>query len=75
VGVLGGLESDPCVAACRILSEAFDRVADLYSRRADALWNRVPGSRLLSGSLSAEDAEKLTDNQGASVDHARRQQA
>jgi len=73
VGVLGGLEAIRALQRAGFCPKHSIELLIFTAEEPTRFGIGCLGSRLLSGSLSAEDAEKLTDNQGASVDHARRQ--
>jgi N-carbamoyl-L-amino-acid hydrolase len=73
VGVLGGLEAIRALQRARFRPKHSIELLIFTSEEPTRFGIGCLGSRLLSGSLSAEDAEKLTDNQGASLNQARGQ--
>jgi ureidoglycolate amidohydrolase len=73
VGVLGGLEAIRALRRAGFCPKHSIELLIFTSEEPTRFGIGCLGSRLLSGSLSAEAAEKLTDNQGVSVDQARRQ--
>ncbi len=73
VGVLGGLEAIRALQRAGFRPKRSIELLIFTSEEPTRFGIGCLGSRLLSGSLSAEDAEKLTDNQGASLNQARGQ--
>lgn len=73
VGVLGGLEAIRALQRAGFRPKRSIELLIFTSEEPTRFGIGCLGSRLLAGSLSAEDAEKLTDNQGASLDQARGQ--
>ena len=73
VGVLGGLEAIRALQRAGFRPKHSIELLIFTSEEPTRFGIGCLGSRLLSGSLSAEDAEKLTDNQGASLNQARGQ--
>jgi len=73
VGVLGGLEAIRALQRAGFRPKHSIELLVFTSEEPTRFGVGCLGSRLLSGSLSPEDAEKLTDSQGASLDQARRQ--
>ncbi len=73
VGVLGGLEAIRCIcSAHRFRPKHSIELLIFTSEEPTRFGIGCIGSRLLSGTLTADKARKLTDNDGASVETVRR---
>ena len=73
VGVLGGLEAIRALRASGFSPRHPIELLIFTSEEPTRFGIGCLGSRLLSGTLSTEAARKLTDNQGVSLEDARRQ--
>ena len=73
VGVLGGLEAIRALRAAGFRPKHPIELLMFTSEEPTRFGIGCLGSRLLSGTLSAEAAAKLTDNDGATLEDARRQ--
>ena len=72
VGVLGGIEAMRALQRARFHPRHSIELLIFTSEEPTRFGIGCLGSRLLSGTLSADAARKLTDNDGASVDEVRR---
>jgi len=72
VGVLGGLEAMRALQRARFHPRHSIELLIFTSEEPTRFGIGCLGSRLLSGTLSADAARRLTDNDGASVDEVRR---
>jgi ureidoglycolate amidohydrolase len=73
VGVLGGLEAIRALQRVGFHPRRSIELLIFTSEEPTRFGIGCLGSRLLSGTLSAEDASKLTDKNGASVDEVRKE--
>ena len=73
VGVLGGLEAIRALQQSGFRPERSIELLVFTSEEPTRFGIGCFGSRLLSSTLSAESARKLTDNDGATLDHVRHQ--
>jgi ureidoglycolate amidohydrolase len=73
VGVLGGLEAIRALQESGIRPKHSIELLIVTSEEPTRFGIGCLGSRLLSGTLSANAAEKLTDNGGASIEDVRRE--
>ncbi len=73
VGVLGGLEAIRALQRAGFHPKHSIELLIFTSEEPTRFGIGCLGSRLLSGTLSADDATKLTDKNGASVDEVRKQ--
>jgi len=72
VGVLGGLEAIRALQQSGLRPRHSIEVLIFTAEEPTRFGLGCLGSRLLSGTLSADAAKKLTDNEGATVDQVRR---
>jgi N-carbamoyl-L-amino-acid hydrolase len=73
VGVLGGLEAIRALQAAGFQPRHSIELLIFATEEPTRFGIGCLGSRMLSGALSADDARKLTDNDGASVESVRHQ--
>lgn len=73
VGVLGGLEAIRALQAAGFQPKHSIELLIFATEEPTRFGIGCLGSRLLAGTLSADDARKLTDNEGASVESVRQQ--
>ena len=72
VGVLGGLEAIRALQRARYRPKCSIELLIFTSEEPTRFGIGCLGSRLLAGTLSADSARKLTDNDGASIEDVRR---